>query len=370
VPPAGDANTALIADSADLATIPLALLRAEMARLEQLISADTVVRNQYTALAQRIGAENGALQTLKTRLADAQGAKSRRQALQSERDDAYERLFDSVLAEQKALVDLYTPLMMRLAASTGTLQKLSFGVTRVVDAAAWGNEAEDDLIDCRKAGPFFGRGSLIKLAQSDLQPKWESGSAKDIRNAMSQFIAKYTNDLVAHAPVVPTQQEDFRTWSKRFAHWLFSTSHISIRYEIAYDGIDIRKLSPGTRGIVLLLLYLALDDADDRPLLIDQPEENLDPKSVFDELVSLFIAAKSKRQVIIVTHNANLVINTDADQIIIANAGAHSGGLPSITYTAGGLEDVAIRTSVCEILEGGEDAFRERARRLRVRLER
>jgi energy-coupling factor transporter ATP-binding protein EcfA2 len=122
---------------------------------------------------------------------------------------------------------------------------------------------------------------------------------------------------------------------------------------------------------VLLLLYLALDDADDRPLIIDQPEENLDPKSVFDELVSLFITAKTKRQVIMVTHNANLVVNTDADQIIIADAGPHPvGGLPQITYIAGGIEDANIRKAVCDILEGGEDAFRERARRLRVRLER
>jgi energy-coupling factor transporter ATP-binding protein EcfA2 len=117
---------------------------------------------------------------------------------------------------------------------------------------------------------------------------------------------------------------------------------------------------------VLLLLYLALDDHDDRPLIIDQPEENLDPKSVFDELVSLFITAKSKRQVIMVTHNANLVINTDADQIIIAEAGPHpTGGLPPISYMAGGLEDAQIREAVCNILEGGEEAFRERARRLR-----
>lgn len=59
-----------------------------------------------------------------------------------------------------------------------------------------------------------------------------------------------------------------------------------MRYGIDYDGVDIRKLSPGTRGIVLLLLYLALDDSDNRPLVIDQPEENLDPKSVFEEGVS------------------------------------------------------------------------------------
>jgi hypothetical protein len=92
---------------------------------------------------------------------------------------------------------------------------------------------------------------------------------------------------------------------------------------------------------------------------------------VFDELVSLFMRAKAKRQVIMVTHNANLVINTDADQIIIAGAGPHpAGGLPLISYVGGGLEDANIREAVCNILEGGEEAFRERARRLRVRLER
>ena len=135
---------------------------------------------------------------------------------------------------------------------------------------------------------------------------------------MTAFMARYLRDLLSHAPYAPTQQAEFRAWLKRFAHWLFGTDHITVRYEISYDGVDIRKLSPGTRGIVLLLLYLALDDSDDRPLIIDQPEENLDPKSVFDELVALFVAAKAKRQVIMVTHNANLVINTDADQIIVA----------------------------------------------------
>jgi len=370
-PPPGDPNVALIPDNADLTAIPLGALRAEMERLGKLINADVVVRRQYNALAQRIATENGALQTLKTRLEDAQGATERRKALQGERDDAYQRLFEAVVSEEQALVDLYKPLMDRLAASSGTLQKLSFSVTRVVDAAGWAEIAVEHLIDCRRSGPFYGREALVKLANAQLKPVWEKGSAADVREAMASFIATYTKDLFAHAPFAPAQQAEFRAWSKQFAHWLFGTDHIGVRYEIAYDGVDIRKLSPGTRGIVLLLLYLALDDADDRPLIIDQPEENLDPKSVFDELVSLFIAAKAKRQVIMVTHNANLVINTDADQIIIANAGAHAdGGLPAITYTAGGLEDATIRTAVCEILEGGEPAFRERARRLRVPFER
>ena len=370
-PPPSDPNVALIADDADLAMLSLALIEAEMARLEALFGADKLVREQYAALTKRIAQESSALQTLEARLTDANGAAARRKDLQAERDDSYGRVFEAIINEQNALSGLYAPLMKRLSSSSGTLKKLSFSVRRITDVQTWGAFAEEELLDRRKAGPFYGRGSLIAVAKDSLKPAWETGSAAEVQAAMTAFMGKYLKDLLSHAPFSPTQQTEFRAWSKRFAHWLFGTEHIAVRYEISYDGVDIRKLSPGTRGIVLLLLYLALDDADDRPLIIDQPEENLDPKSVFDELVALFIAAKGKRQVIMVTHNANLVINTDADQIIVAEAGPHpSGGLPPISYIAGGLEDAAIRKVVCDTLEGGEAAFQERARRLRVRLDR
>ena len=370
-PPPGEPNVALIPDNADLSTLPLAPIAAEMTRLEALFSADKLVREQYKTLTGRIAQVNSALQTLETRLTDAQGATARRKNLQTERDDTYGRVFEAIINEQNALAGLYAPLMTRLAASSGTLKKLNFSVRRIADVQAWGTVAEEELLDRRKTGPFYGRGALIGAAIEALKPAWETGSAAEVQTGMTAFMARYLKDLLSHAPYAPTQQAEYRAWSKQFAHWIFGTDHITVRYEISYDGVDIRKLSPGTRGIVLLLLYLALDDSDDRPLIIDQPEENLDPKSVFDELVALFIAAKAKRQVIIVTHNANLVINTDADQIIVAEAGPHPpGGLPPISYVAGGLENAAIRKAICDILEGGEAAFRERARRLRVRLDR
>lgn len=369
--PASAPNTPLFPDTADISKLTLNTLLAEMTRLEALLTADNVIRGQYSTLSKRIAQENAALLSLQSRLADAQGAAARRKELQSERDAAYGRVFQAIINEQTSLADLYAPLMARLTASTGTLRKLGFSVRRVVDVAAWGTVAEEGLLDRRKAGPFQGRGALIALADTTLRAAWETGSAAAVQAAMANFISLYMRDLVSQAPFGQNQQAEFRGWLKQFAHWLFATDHISVQYEIVYDGIDIRKLSPGTRGIVLLLLYLALDDADDRPLIIDQPEENLDPKSVFEELVALFIAAKAKRQVIMVTHNANLVINTDADQIIVADAGPHpAGGLPPLKYTSGGLENAIIRKSVCDILEGGEEAFRERARRLRVRLDR
>jgi energy-coupling factor transporter ATP-binding protein EcfA2 len=118
-----------------------------------------------------------------------------------------------------------------------------------------------------------------------------------------------------------------------------------------------------------LLLYVAVDRDDDRPLIIDQPEENLDPKSIYQDLVGRFRSAKARRQIIIITHNANLVVNTDADQVIVAKCGPHRpGNLPELSYLSGGLENPEIRKEVCEILEGGEQAFRERAKRLRLRI--
>jgi energy-coupling factor transporter ATP-binding protein EcfA2 len=371
VPPAGDPNTPFFPDDTDLATLSQAVLDAEMGRLEKLVSADKETQKRYTALSGSIATETAALQTLSDKLKDAQGAKDRARDLQSEREEAYGRAFDALVAEQSVLEQLYAPLMARLAASSGTLKKLSFSVARVADVEQWASEAEDGLIDLRKAGSFRGKGTLVQKANEVLKDAWETGDSAAVGAAMAKFRGLYQKDLLDHSPVAHTDQVEFRAWSKRFAQWLFSTDHISIRYGIDYDGVDIRKLSPGTRGIVLLLLYLALDDSDDRPLVIDQPEENLDPKSVFDELVHLFVEAKSHRQVIMVTHNANLVINTDADQIIIAESGPHPhGALPPITYTSGGLESASIREAVCNILEGGEGAFQERARRLRVRLER
>lgn len=369
-PPPPTADLPYVSDDAVLKELPLAALEAEISRLEKLISVDRTTADKFAAISRRITEETVALATLKQRLEDCEGAKARAGELAGERTEAYTRLFQAVLEEEAVLCGLYAPLMNRLAMIGGTVSKLSFSVTRAANVEQWAAQGEE-LFDKRRFGTFKGRGTLAHYAAATLQPAWQTGDTKTVADAMAAFRDAHQAELLDLSLVPRTDASGHREWLKRFAQWLYSTDHISIRYGINYDGTDIRKLSPGTRGIVLLLLYLALDDTDDRPLIIDQPEENLDPKSIFDELVGLFVAAKSKRQVIIVTHNANLVVNTDADQIIIAEAAPHAQGqLPPITYTSGGLETASIRKTVCDILEGGEPAFLERARRLRVALNR
>lgn len=364
-------ETLLIPEDAELDKQPLALLQAEISGLEQLVAADAVTKSQLSALNSRISTETTSLTILKENLQIAQGARARIKALQAERDEAYSRVFNAVTSEQCVLTELYKPLLVRLSASTGSLKKMAFTVSRSVDVDKWAKFAEKNLIDLRSDTPFRGAGTFQSIVNNYLKTVWEAGDAEAVGAAMASFRTEYMSALLEHANITKSDETEYKNWLKRFAKWLYSTDHINLQYGIDFDGVDIRKLSPGTRGIVLLLLYLALDDADTRPLIIDQPEENLDPKSINDELVDLFIAAKAKRQVIMVTHNANLVINTDADQIIIANAENHTRGeLPEITYLSGGLENAEIRKAVCDILEGGEVAFKERARRLRVRLKR
>ena len=190
-----------------------------------------------------------------------------------------------------------------------------------------------------------------------------TGDAAEAATALFDFVKTNEAALRTHIP----ENSEFRSWARDISDWLYSTDHITVGYGLQYDGVDIEQLSPGTRGIVLLLLYLAIDAEDDRPLIIDQPEENLDPQSIYQDLVHRFRDAKKRRQIVIVTHNANLVVNTDADQVIVAQCGPHRPGqLPVITYESGGLENPLIRQHVCNILEGGERAFKERAKRLRV----
>jgi predicted ATPase len=357
-----------LASDCELARQPLATLEREILRLSQIINVDRATQDKFTQLTNRMTSEGDLAKALKERLADASGAAQRRETLTVERATAYRNVFAAVIAEERVLNDLYAPIKARLEAAPGTLGKLSFTVRRVANVQQWARAGEA-FVDLRKAGPFKGRGTLLELADEHLRRAWLSGTAEEVSDAMRAFRTAHDQVLLASSRVSETDAAAHRAWLRAFAKWLYSTDHISVQYSVRYDGTDIRNLSPGTRGIVLLLLYLALDQSDDRPLIIDQPEENLDPKSIFDELVPLFAQAKLQRQVIMVTHNANLVINTDADQIIIAEAGTHvPGAMPPISYRSGGLDEEDIRKRVCAILEGGEDAFKERARRLRVAL--
>ncbi len=128
---------------------------------------------------------------------------------------------------------------------------------------------------------------------------------------------------------------------------------LGIRAIVKLKGVPTEKLSVGQRGTLLLKIYLATATAK-QIFIVDQPEDNLDNEFIMNELVPLINQIKKSRQVIISTHNANLVVNADAEQIIIACI-EKTGG-----YISGSIENEFINEKIKEILEGGERAFRSR----------
>lgn len=154
-----------------------------------------------------------------------------------------------------------------------------------------------------------------------------------------------------------------------------------IDFSISYRGDSLEDMSPGKKALVLLRLLIDLSN-EEWPILLDQPDDDLDSRSVYNDLVSFIKEKKKKRQIIIVTHNPNLVVGADAEEVIVANQDGQEPGLDNrkyrFEYVSGALENsfeipesaegavlyrMGIRQHVCDILEGGEEAFQKRERR-------
>jgi ABC-type lipoprotein export system ATPase subunit len=144
---------------------------------------------------------------------------------------------------------------------------------------------------------------------------------------------------------------------------VFGLNYLFPRYALTWGDRNLDQLSPGERGALLLVFYL-LVDKDDIPLVIDQPEENLDNESVFKILVPCIKQVKEMRQVIIVTHNPNLAVVCDADQVIYAEMDKSGGN--RISYIPGAIENPDINKHIVDVLEGTRPAFDVRDAKYRI----
>ncbi|WP_176226013.1 TrlF family AAA-like ATPase [Candidatus Hakubella thermalkaliphila] len=138
---------------------------------------------------------------------------------------------------------------------------------------------------------------------------------------------------------------------------LLESEHCEIEdaISITLEGQSIEYLSPGQRCTALLPIILTEGTT---PLIIDQPEDNLDNRLVFDLVVDVLRALKGKRQIIVATHNPNIPVSGDAEQIVVLEALSKYRGRVALQ---GSIDNKDIIKSVTEIMEGSEEAFRVRA---------
>nr|WP_236841025.1 AAA family ATPase [Bordetella avium] len=138
---------------------------------------------------------------------------------------------------------------------------------------------------------------------------------------------------------------------------IFGLNFLEPRYSLLFQDTQIEQLSPGQRGALLLIFYLLVDKGK-TPIILDQPEENLDNETVFRLLVPVLSEAKKQRQIIMVTHNPNLAVVCDAEQIIHARFDRASDS--TINYDSGAIENTGLNGAVVTVLEGTKPAFENR----------
>lgn len=139
-----------------------------------------------------------------------------------------------------------------------------------------------------------------------------------------------------------------------FYNFLFSIDYLEPSYELKLADKYITELSPGEKGAMLIVFYLMLDK-DKIPLIIDQPEENLDNESIYKILVQFIKQTKKRRQVILVTHNPNLAIVGDSEQLIYINIDKKHKN--KVSFESGAIENPKINEYASKILEGTIKAF-------------
>lgn len=139
--------------------------------------------------------------------------------------------------------------------------------------------------------------------------------------------------------------------------FVYGLDYLRPRYSLGIAGKTLSELSPGERGALLLVFYLLVDQ-NDAPLVIDQPEENLDNQTVYRLLVPCIKEAKKRRQIVVITHNPNLAVVCDAEQIICCSIDKHDGN--RLRYVSGAIENPVINNAIVDILEGTRPAFDNR----------
>ena len=133
----------------------------------------------------------------------------------------------------------------------------------------------------------------------------------------------------------------------------------NLRITFGPKSQPIERGSPGQKTAALLAFILSYGN---EPLLLDQPEDDLDNELIYDLIVQQLRETKSRRQVIVVTHNANIVVNGDAEMVFPLEV---AGGETHVRWAAS-IQDRQVRRTICDILEGGQQAFEQRYRRIHL----
>jgi ATPase subunit of ABC transporter with duplicated ATPase domains len=140
----------------------------------------------------------------------------------------------------------------------------------------------------------------------------------------------------------------------------FPEDSLKVEYSPTGDGRNFKPIEEGSPGQKTAALLAFLLSYGQEPLILDQPEDDLDNHLIYELIVTQLREVKRRRQVIVVTHNPNIVVNGDAELVVALEA---RGG-ETQKECEGSLQEKQVRDTICDVMEGGPEAFDQRYRRI------
>jgi hypothetical protein len=277
-------------------------------------------------------------------------------SLEQERRELVVRLADTMNTLASALAELYQPAKKALQSAAGSALPIEFRVTLQPEQF---KERFLDFIHMGVRSSFQGQDHAdAKVREMLGETNFNDSNA--IANFVDQVLSglrRFERDEVSEIIDLATLVKGGRSPVEVY-DYVASLEYLRPAFELLFEGKNVAVLSPGQRGMVLLLFYL-LVDPENIPLIVDQPEENLDNHTVVSYLTEAFRRARARRQLIVVTHNANLAVVCDADQVLHCTRGPAEEFL----YQSSPLERLESIDSLVEVLEGARGAFEQRGQK-------
>ena len=254
-----------------------------------------------------------------------------------------EKRFKDLLHDRRQCVDAQRKAYDRVAQMIGDGFEERFVVTR---------------IDHGDSGPLDE--FLLDLKEKGIT-RWWNATSRPGRPSPDGLLEHLRSESLGSVGMSETVGSTFRERMTRRMRRALAAIRCPDRYELAMQLEDgprrLDQLSGGQR--VSMILSLLLESSDERALVIDQPEDELDNRFLFDTVLPTLKRLKGRRQIVVATHNANIVVNGDADQVIMLEASANRGRISH----SGAIEDAGVRDAIVQTVDGGDEAFQLRHRK-------
>ena len=279
-------------------------------------------------------------------------------ALETQRLALARKVHGSIAAIKNVYEELFAPVQKLIEASVIIKEGFKLTFDSSIIERRFQRDFFETYLNQGVAGSFCGKEKGAALLE-ELRADYDFNKADDAIAFAEKILSYLRQDMRSAQQGKMNMASQLRKHVelKQLYDYLWSFAYLEPEYSLKLDGKDLSLLSPGERGTLLLVFYLLVDKSN-KPIIVDQPEENLDSQTVYRLLIPVIKEVKKHRQIIMVTHSPNIAVVCDAEQII--HAFIDRANRNKVIYTMGSIESPQINKYLVDVLEGTRPAFDNR----------